>query len=367
MTTWLVAPDKFGGACSALDAALAIAAGLRDVRPDDIVLLRPLADGGEGLADVLTPLATAIGTADVRDPHGIPRPARLLELGTRLIVESADACGLRHLDPGALRPWDASSAGVGDLVQAGRAWRPDARLCVGLGGSGTVDGGIGLFTALGAVLRDRYGAPLAPDPRALDAVHRVDLDAVAPIGPCEAWSDVDAPLLPTDGAPVSCVDFAAQKGVAPADRARLTEGWSRWADALARSGVSVDPHAPGTGAAGGLGFALLALGASLRSGADAVLDAIGFDDALTGADRLITGEGSFDAQSLAGKGPGVALARARAAGVPAVVLAGRVRLDPVPPDAIAITPPGEPLPRALAATLPRLRAAVAALASRDAP
>jgi len=319
----VVAPDSFGGTLSATAAAEAIATGWRRAAPDDELRLLPLADGGTGFVEVLH--AARGGEwheLEVTGPFGDPVPARWLRIDDTAYLESAAACGL-HLVPRERRVPEVASAvtsrGVGELVADAR----DAGVAVvviGLGGSATTDGGAGMLAALGAVPVDGHGAPLADGGSALAGCAR--LDGTADIGvQLIAAADVDNPLLGQHGA---AAVFGPQKGADDAAVAELDAALARFADVLvATFGVDVRDE-PGAGAAGGLGAALLACGARRVSGAGLVRELVGLDAELDKAQLAITGEGSFDWQSLRGK---LITAVARGAadrGLPCVVLAGQV-------------------------------------------
>jgi glycerate kinase len=221
----------------------------------------------------------------------------------------------------------ASCFGFGEVIAAAL----DAgagRIVLGLGGSASTDGGMGLLQALGADIRDAGGAPVARGGAAMPDVATVNLDGLHPrLREVELIlaSDVDNPLLGADGA---AAVYGPQKGASAADVDVLEEGLWHWASVVAQA-TGVDRSAePGAGAAGGVGFAALVLGGEVRSGIELVLDLIDFDGALNSADLVITGEGSLDEQTLYGKAPfGVAAAAARH-GVPVVAVAGRVAVTP---------------------------------------
>jgi glycerate kinase len=296
----VVAPDSFGAEVGAVEAAAAIADGWRSVAPYDDIDMVPMSDGGPGFVDVL---AAATGGrlvgAEVADPLGRPVIARLLIVGDTAYVESAQACGLRLLAAGERDPSRTMTTGVGQLLRAAADQDGVRRIVVGLGGSATNDGGRGAWDVLGD----------APFPRPVELV---------------AATDVDNPLLGPNGA--SAV-FGPQKG---ADRAMVLDLDDRlraWADDVERRvGVAGLRDRPGAGAAGGLGFALFAWGATRVSGVALVADAVGLADRIADADLVVTGEGSFDAQSLRGKVPAGVARLAQDAGVPCVVVAGRVEV-----------------------------------------
>lgn len=322
---WLVAPDAFKGTLSACQAARAIASGLRRAQPNAQVRCLPLADGGEGTVAVLR---RALGGRWVRsracDPLGRHVRARFALLGDGRIaaVEVAEASGLTRLVLGERDPLAAGSAGTGQLVR--RALECGvAELWLCLGGSATVDGGWGLAWALGARGFDAAGRPVAPTGRGMQALARLELagfDARLRGVIVRALCDVDSPLLGAAGARL----FMAQKGATPEVAKALERGLARWAALLSRvSGCEV-AGLTGAGAAGGLGAGLAALlGAKLESGADFVLDRVGFDAELAQADAVFTGEGRVDVQTARGKVVAAVARRARAAGVPAFALCGR--------------------------------------------
>ncbi|TDP96107.1 glycerate kinase [Labedaea rhizosphaerae] len=318
----LIAPDSFGGTLSAADAASAIAEGWRAGAPSTDLVLRPLADGGTGFLDVLsTVLSGDVHRVSVTGPAGTPVSARWLAVGDTAYLEMAEAAGL-HLVARADRPALAEHAttfGVGELLAAAR----DAgmrRAVLGLGGSATTDGGSGFLAALGAVPVAEDGAPVPPGGTALAGCAR--LDGTPDVGSLSlvAAADVENPLLGPHGAVHT---FGPQKGADKAAEERLERAMTHWADVLATLGKDVRDE-PGAGAAGGLGAALLALGAQRVSGAGLVRELTGLDQAVATADLVITGEGSFDWQSLRGKLVTSVAEVAAARGVPVLVLAGQV-------------------------------------------
>ena len=317
----LLAPDCFGGTLSAFAAAQVLAEGWRAVRPADELDLLPLSDGGPGFVEVLrTALPGAqVVTTRVEDPLARTVEASLLlHLGTAY-VESAQACGLHLLSEAERDPATTTTYGVGQLVRAAL----DAgarRVVVGLGGSATNDGGAGLLAALGVAGYDAQGEAVAPGGLALARVARL-VGSPPPGLDLVAATDVDAPLLGPIGA--SAV-FGPQKGADAALVERLDAALGQWADVLeSELGVSVR-ELPGAGAAGGLGAALLALGAVREPGIALVAELLGLADRVGRADLVVTGEGRFDWSSLRGKVvSGVAAAAAQQA-VPCLVVAGQV-------------------------------------------
>lgn len=310
----LVAPDKFAGTLSAVEAADAIAEGWARQSPGDELERAPLSDGGPGFVDVLhAALGGDLLGVTVAGPFGDPVPATALMVGDTAYVESAQACGL-HLTraEGAER---ASTAGVGELLLEVAA-AGAARVVVGLGGTGSNDGGAGLLGMLGATADVRLDAGVV----GLDGVTTVlPGPAAERLGAVEivAATDVDSPLTGLFGATKT---FGAQKGI-PEERLPEVDGvLHRFAEATDRR-VALEP---GAGAAGGLGFALMLLGAQRRSGIELVMDAVRLGERARGSDVVLTGEGSFDFSSRAGKVPAGVAAVAGEALRPCVALAGQV-------------------------------------------
>ena len=319
----VVAPDEFGGTLSAPDAAAAIAAGWREGAPDDEVVTRPLSDGGPGFLDVIQ--AALGGTpipVRVPDPLGREVDGHVLAVDDTAYVESAQACGLHLLAESERDPNVTTSYGLGVLIAA--AAETGARaVVIGLGGSATNDGGAGMLAALGAAPLDGAGRVLPYGGAALGAstglsglprLRRVELVMA---------SDVDSPLLGPHGA--SAV-FGPQKGASREDVLALDAALAVWATVLrSLPGCPGDVAAlPGAGAAGGIGAALLALGARREPGIALVRRVVGLDAALDTAGIAVTGEGSFDAQSLRGKVVSGVAAAATERGIPCLVLAGQV-------------------------------------------
>ena len=324
----VVAPDKFKGSLTAVQAAEAMADGLRRGQSDVEVLLVPVADGGEGTVDAAVSAGYQRLTVPVQGPTGQVVLADFALRGQSAVLEMAEASGLRRLPAGRVAPLTASTYGTGQLLLA--ALDAGARSVVlGAGGSATTDGGAGMAQALGARLLDESGRQLPPGGAALLHLHRIDvqsMDRRLAATSVVLASDVDNPLL--GGAGAAAV-FGPQKGATPHDVERLDGALRRFALVLHRDlGVTVD-RMPGAGAAGGTGAGALAfLSARITSGIALVLDVVGFPKALIDADLVLTGEGSFDAQSLSGKAPvGVARA-AMAVGVPVIALVGRLDVTP---------------------------------------
>lgn len=321
----VVCPDKFAGTLSALQVAQAVVDGWRTVAPDDELTVLPLSDGGPGFVEVL---AAATGGRRVPvatgDPLGRPVSGEVLVAGGRAYVESAQACGLHLLSPAERDPKHTTSYGLGPLLFAA-AETGALEVVVGLGGSATNDAGAGLLAALDAVPADAAGYALPPGGAALAGCRRLlgvpRLRGVTLV----AATDVDNPLTGLHGA--SAV-YGPQKGATPADVELLDAALAHFARVLERDLPGCPPglaDLPGAGAAGGLGAALLALGARRASGIGLVRELIGLDRAIGSADLVITGEGRFDDQSLRGKVVAGVAGAARDRGVPCLVVAGRVQ------------------------------------------
>lgn len=348
----LLAIDSFKGSVSSSQAESAVAEGVRRVWPDAQVSALPLADGGEGTLDAVAACGGEIVTCEVAGPLGKRVAARMLVDGEHesAVIEMAEAAGIGYspcTEPAALA---ATTYGVGELML--RAVRAGARtLYIGLGGSAANDGGAGMLQALGARLVDDRGCDIAPGLAGLEHVASIDLTpALRALNGARAvvLSDVENPLVGRRGA---LAVFGGQKGL-PTDDVEALGGYDSWmvgygrlldtaiAEARAQGLLRVPEGArtfgsvlgvPGAGAAGGLGAALLALGAELHSGVETVLDLIGFDERVRDVDLVITGEGNMDEQSAAGKAPVGVARRAKRYGKPvAAVVGGRaVNLDAV--------------------------------------
>jgi len=334
----LIAPDGFSGSLTATEAAAAIAAGWRLGAPADEVEPVALSDGGPGFLDALDACMQGRRIdVTVRDPFGRPIGAHVLLDGTTAYVESAQACGLDLVDSLRRRPELESTAGVGDLVRAAAAAGAARTIVVGLGGSATNDGGAGLLDACGIEMRDGHDQPLEPVPARLgDLDHLETRHRWSPAGDLVAASDVDSPLLGAQGATAV---FGPQKGVRPEDVERLDAALAHLVGVVSRDvpgAAGLEAH-PGAGAAGGLGYGLLVLGARRRSGIDLVLEATRLADRVARADLVVTGEGSFDQQSLRGKVVTGVARLARVGGTPCIVLAGRVALPAAAWEAVGIT------------------------------
>jgi glycerate 2-kinase len=322
----VIAPDKFKGSLPAAEVAGAIAAGLRAEWPEAELVTVPVADGGDGTVDAAVASGLERVPVTVDGPTGQPVHASYARRGEVAVIELADACGLMRLPGGRPAPLTASSFGCGQVLAAALA-AGARQIILGVGGSASTDGGAGLLQALGAQVLDARGEPLARGGAALRDVAALDLAGLHPalrVSSVILATDVVNPLTGPDGA---AEVYGPQKGASPEQITELASGLRRWAAVVTATTGSDRSQAPGAGAAGGVGFAALAvLGAQARPGIELVLDLVDFDAALNGAALVIIGEGSLDTQTLAGKAPaGVARAAARR-GIPVIAVAGRSTL-----------------------------------------
>ncbi|MFJ8148098.1 glycerate kinase [Streptomyces sp. NPDC096048] len=326
----LVAADKFKGSLTAVEVAERVTAGLRRIVPDLAVEALPVADGGDGT--VAAAVAAGFERREVRvaGPLGDRVTAAFALRGDTAVVEMAEASGLQLLPADGLAPLTASTHGSGELLRA--ALDAGARTIVfGVGGSATTDGGAGMLAALGARFVGEDGEPVAPGGGGLAGLASADLSELDPrLSAVELVlaSDVDNPLTGPKGAPAV---YGPQKGASPADVEALDAALAHFAKVLEETetvGARAAEYAasPGAGAAGGIGFGAMLLGARFRPGIEVMLDVLGFAPALERADLVITGEGSLDEQTLHGKAPAGVAAAARAAGKEVVAVCGRLAL-----------------------------------------
>lgn len=339
----LLAIDSFKGSVSSAQAEAAVVEGVRRVWSDAEMAALPLADGGEGTLDAIAARGGELVTCEVAGPLGDRVSARMLVDAEResAVIEMAEAAGIGYSPCTESAALAATTYGVGELML--RAVRAGAKtIYIGLGGSATNDGGAGMLQALGARLVDDRGCDIAPGLAGLERVAGVDLTpALRVLGGARivVLSDVENPLVGRRGA---LAVFGGQKGLPAGDAEAMGKydswmvGYGRLLDA-AITGVRAQGllrvlegartfgsalGVPGAGAAGGLGAALLALGAELRSGVETVLDLIGFDERVRDVDLVITGEGNMDEQSAAGKAPVGVARRAKRYGKPVVAVVG---------------------------------------------
>lgn len=311
----MIAPDSFKGSLTSVEVATALADGWRAARPDDEILLAPLADGGEG---TLVAIEAAGGwewrTVDATDPIGRRVQARWLRStdGRRAALELAEASGLSRLTTAERDPVGASTHGTGQVVRA--VLDDEIRVVtLGIGGSATTDGGAGILSALGAIVADG-GVDLAGlDPR----LSEVDLRIAC---------DVTNPLLGPVGAAAT---YGPQKGASPEQVAQLDRALSEYAHWLIRATGRDERETPGAGAAGGTAFGLLTVADHFRSvrlvpGVEVVMEETGLREKLDGADLVITGEGRIDAQTAFGKTALGVAQLARQSGVRCIAVGGGV-------------------------------------------
>jgi glycerate 2-kinase len=316
----LIAPDAFKGSLSAAEAAEAMAAGIRDAIPDAGIVMLPLADGGEGTMDALISYV-------IHEENNINIDNKCIyidEHGENVaLIESAHWLGLNHP---AMQATDVRQRGSGTLGEVIRGLLDEGirRFVIGLGGSATNEGGLGLLAALGLRALDGQGRNVSPDLQGLFTTSTLDMTAMdARLADCHLTilTDVDAPLCGAEGATFT---FGPQKGLpedslGPVDQAMA--GFASLAEAtFGRSACEM----PGSGAAGGLGFAFALLGGQLVSGADYVIAKAGLAGKLAGCDWVLTGEGRSDAQTLAGKLPLKVAVLSRDAGVRVALISGDV-------------------------------------------
>ncbi|MDQ2138852.1 glycerate kinase [Alcaligenaceae bacterium B3P038] len=320
----VIAPDSFKESLSAMEAAQAMARGVRQALPDAEIVCVPMGDGGEGTVDaVLDATQGEWRTTQTTDALGRRIAARWGWLpDCTAFIEMAAAAGLEHVAPEDRDIGRASTFGVGETILAAL----DAgaqRIVIGLGGSATNDGGAGMLQALGVTLRDAAGVDLVPGGAALADLASIDtthLDARLMTVRVEAATDVDNPLCGESGA--SAI-FGPQKGATPQDVLALDAALAHFAAVCAdKLGRDVSGE-PGTGAAGGTGFALQAfVQAQFRPGIELVAELTGLAATVADADLVFTGEGRMDAQTLRGKTPAGVARVAQQAGVPVVAIAG---------------------------------------------
>ena len=335
----VIAPTRFAGTLTAQEAAVAMARGWSAAAPHDDLVLAPMSDGGPGFLDVL---GDALGgqtlAATVEDPTGRAVPAGVLlvdEDGTRTAyVESAQACGPDLVDDDHRDPAHTSSFGLGELLLLALSTEP-RRLVVGLAGSAVHDAGAGLLAALGAGDRD----VLAAGGLALSQVTTGDLPGLSSV--VHRFRAVElilatSPILPLLGFQGASAVEAEDRGATKEEAQALEAAFGHWVDVVTRvlpqprdllgGGARRLDREPGAGVAGGIGHALLLLGARRVDGARFVADQIGLAGLLADADLVVTGEGTYDWRSLRDSATAAVSELAMAAGIPAVALAGQVRV-----------------------------------------
>jgi glycerate kinase len=323
----VIAPNALKSCLTATQAAEALARGVARASPDIDIIQVPVADGGDGLADVLVNALNGVErTALVTGPCGDPVLASFCHVPARRLaaIEMATASGLALLAKNRLNPLLTTTFGTGELIKAALDLEI-SHLIIGIGGSATNDGGIGMATALGARFLDGNGHPVEPIGGVLATIERIDLsglDSRLAAVRIEVICDVDNPLLGERGA---AHVYGPQKGATPDQVRMLDAGLANLATIIERD-LGLDVRGlPGAGAAGGLGAGLKAfLKAELRRGVDLVLDLVGLNERLRDADLVITAEGQIDFQTAFSKAPAGVAERARAHGVPCIAIAGSV-------------------------------------------
>ncbi|CAM4423868.1 glycerate kinase [Nocardia ninae] len=315
----VLAPDKFKGSLTAPQVAAALATGIAGVAPTMQVRQVPVADGGDGTVDAFVASGWTRVELSAPGPTGVPGSTSYAVQAETAVIELAAVVGLAKLPAGQPDPLGASTFGLG-VVIAHALDNGATRIVLGLGGSASTDGGAGMVQALGGRVLDADGHELAQGGAALARAAQLDLSGLHPGIAASTFTlacDVDNPLLGPKGA---VAVYAPQKGTDPADFGLLEEGLTNWA----RLADPAFADHPGAGAAGGTGFGALAvLGAEVRSGIEVILELLDFPALLDGAELVITGEGSLDAQSLHGKAPVGVCESARKAGIPVIAVAGR--------------------------------------------
>ena len=319
----LVSPDCFTGTLTSVEAANAIRDGWLSVHPEDEVVIAPLSDGGPGFVGGLhAVLGGELITAIVTGPLGEKTPAQFLLRNDEAWIESAAACGLALVELEKRDPRITSTFGVGELI-AHAIDRGAKTITVGLGGSGTNDAGAGMLAALGAIA----DGPLNAGGATLKSLSSVDLKlALEKVSGIEliVASDVDNPLLGLRGATAV---FGPQKGADDFAVMELEGALENFSKLCGRRSDGKHPAvALGAGAAGGLGYGLLLLGANRVAGIETVLEIVNLDEEIGQSDLVVTGEGCLDDQSLHGKVIAGVASHAAALGKPCVALAGEVRL-----------------------------------------
>ena len=368
----VVASDSFKGSLTSLEVADSVEKAVREAFPQCDVVKVNVADGGEGTMDALR--QTLGGTRVnlmVSGPLGRPVEAYyvILDDGITAVLEMSAASGLPLLAPEERNPSKTSTYGTGELIRDALG-KGCTKFLVGIGGSATNDAGMGMLSALGYRFLDSDGAELEPvggslglvesilvencPPRCVspdDAALQMDDGNMLPDASFIVACDVKAPLYGPEGA---AYVFAPQKGADPQMVQSLDAGLRHFAEVAAQVTGSDFSQMQGAGAAGGLGYAFKEfLNASLERGVEMVLDAIGFDEIIAGADLVITGEGRVDSQTLTGKTPFGVAQRAIRQGIPVVAIGGSVAIDPHQAreagfkDALQVTPEGMPLSEAM--------------------
>jgi glycerate kinase len=324
----VIAPDKFKGSLTARQAAQAMSRGVNRAHPTLATVECPVADGGDGTLEAVAAAGFGVVPVTATGPTGRPLRSAYARRGNTAVIEMADICGLLRLRNAAPDPMNSSSYGLGAVVA--QALNDGCRdIIIGVGGSASTDGGAGFLIALGAAVLDRTGAPVGSGGGGVADATDIDLTGLHRAIGAATFTvavDVDNPLCGPLGA---AAVYAPQKGATQHQVVELEQALRGWADTVERSTNTVCRNAPGAGAAGGVGFAALAvLNARMRPGIELILDLIKLDRHLAGARAALTGEGSLDQQSLRGKAPVGVCRRAGARHVPTFAVAGVSTLNP---------------------------------------
>lgn len=327
----VVAMDSFKGSLGSYEAGLAVKEGIQRACRDADVVVKPLADGGEGtVKSLIEGLGGRCVTAEVTGPVGQRIAAKygILADGRTAVMEMAEAAGITLVKKEDLNPWKASTTGVGEMI-LDAACRGCRAFLIGIGGSATTEGGIGMLQALGYVFYDEEGKVLPPAAESLGRISRISKDHVPEVlEECRFLiaCDVSNPLCGENGA--VCV-YGPQKGVKEEDKEKLDAAMRHYAEKTAAFTGKENSRAAGAGAAGGLGFAFLSYfaDAELKSGISVVLEAVGLEKEVKNADIVVTGEGRLDAQTAMGKAPAGVAKLAKQYGCTVLAFAGSVSDD----------------------------------------
>ncbi|WP_415394539.1 glycerate kinase (plasmid) [Rhodococcus globerulus] len=319
----LVAPDKFKGSLSAREVAQRLTEGLTSTGINTLRL--PLADGGDGSVDAAIAAGFTPYPVTVAGAMGTPQYATIAVRDGTALIEVANTCGLNTLPNRRSYPLDATSLGVGQAIAQAMRLGP-SRLVLALGGSASTDGGTGLLSALGFVFYDAEGQQLRACGRTLHRIHRIDDSRAVNLTGVEiiVAGDVTNPLTGPNG---TAKVYGPQKGADESAVAFLDTGLNNLVRALSHCGypeACLLANSAGSGSAGGIGFAALLLGARITSGAKYFLDLLHFDDHLSDADLVVTGEGCIDEQT--GHGKLLSVLARRAHPVPVIAVAGLNKL-----------------------------------------
>lgn len=328
----VVAIDSFKGSLSSIEAGQAVKAGVLAAHPDANVIIKPLADGGEGTTDAfIEGLGGQRIDLTVTGPMGSPVSCYYgyLEKDKTAIIEMASASGITLVPAHQKNPLTASTRGVGEMIL--HALEQGCRhFIIGIGGSATNDAGIGMLKALGYSFLDEQGLDVGEGAQALGKVASIDAKNRHPLlDNCQfrIACDVTNPLCGENGATYI---YGPQKGVTEAQKESLDQDMAHFADVTETTLNCAFKNYPGAGAAGGLGFAFLSyLHASLSPGVELILDAINLSDALNGADIVVTGEGQLDRQTAMGKAPVGVAKLAKAHGAKVLAFSGSVTKEAV--------------------------------------